>query len=343
MAKNYKQRFDKPPLEKQKQEAKEKDMELISRTEKGCYGYYRMACGHFSVLHYGAVRKAKTNDFKCSECINEKYKQDATSVGLEIVPQDNYKKDTRLYKFMCGHIAELKASNIAHGKYPYTCQQCIDLELTTKIKEQGMELVSKGKKNKNLYRLSCGHTKVMSRASVVSTLWRCKECYELKLHSDAEKRGIRYLPEFGRSTHEKRTYQLSCGCIKEIDKGCVVKGAFECKNHPDRFIDFSGEISVYLSRFDFSMAPSVLKLGFAMDVEGRAQRYGLNGSCTVLHKRTFSNGEQAVKLERNLHLLLKPFVIDKEEMRKYMENGFTECYPIEMLDEITTMIKESND
>lgn len=74
--------YSKKPSLKQIEEAREKGLEIIAKSNDRCYGYYKLSCGHETFLHYGAVRKAKTLDFKCTPCLDNKLKTEAEKIGL---------------------------------------------------------------------------------------------------------------------------------------------------------------------------------------------------------------------------------------------------------------------
>ena len=77
-----------------------------------------------------------------------------------------------------------------------------------------------------------------------------------------------------------------------------------------------------------------------MDVNSRMKRYGVDGEVTLLTSVEFTNGQDAVDYEKLLHSKYKHLCVEKETIRGYMENGFTECYPMSMYNELYESITE---
>lgn len=321
---------DKPPISKQIEEAQSKGLEFISKTTDRCYGYFKMPCGHTAFLHYGAIRKA-TNAFKCEECFDLKLTQEANLLNLV------YNKNSvfniggkRSYTFKCGHTKVMAIGDVRNGVA--ICDECVNTRYKTEAALQGLELLEGqiAKDGSRMYKLPCGHIKSIMIGSVREGSWKCRVCQENRFAAEALEQDIEMLPDIKSSGHEYRVYRLKCGCIKELTMACIRKGSFECKNHSERFIDFSKPISVYLAKFILPIG-EVIKVGFAMNISGRFYRYGLKGDAILLDVLTFKNGESAVQFEKYIHTLYSSVVIDKETLRPFMNNGFTECYQINLV------------
>ena len=323
---------DKPPLEVQKEEAREKSVELLSATNYRCYGYYRLSCGHTTFLHYGAVRKAKTTKFKCEICFDAKLIQEAESVGLIYNKNSalaTHSKRSYTYK-SCGHTRTIEMAVVRTGGAK--CPVCQEESYHQDAQAQGIKLLDQPSDSpgRRYYKLGCGHIKLITIGSVREGSWICRVCQEDRYEQEAATVGIEMLKDVKATRPEHRTYRLKCGCIKEITPPSVRLGSFECKSHSERFIDFSKPISVYLVKFILPIGDFV-KVGFAMDVSGRLVRYGLNEDAELLEQISFRDGEEAVAYEKHLHNKYLDFCINKEVLRPYMRNGFTECYPFDLM------------
>lgn len=337
MIKEYVLRQDLKILDKQQEEAKEKNLVLISKTDNRCYGYYRLPCGHFSFLHYGSVRKARTN-FACKDCLDIKLQEEASRVNLV------YNKnvivcghDLRNYTLPCGHSRDIKAGAVRKGNVP--CKECEQQKLIKEAESAGLILLDKPSRNsRRHYLLPCGHEKEILMESVRGKAFRCRICQDDHYAADAKAVGLVYQKDLKASHHDYRFYTLPCGCTKEIAIACVRKGSFECKNHSQRSINFTKPISVYLFKFTLPVG-DVLKLGFARNVKGRKSRYGIAGTVEELLVKEFKAGQDAVSLERNLHDKYAADKLSKEVMSTYMTNGFTECYPMELLETLKAEIE----
>lgn len=311
------------------EEAREHGLELLYRANSRVYGWYRITeCKHEMFLHYGAVRKATSDKFKCTQCMRLKLKEEALNIGAELL-------DTRVnckssednnYLFPCGHTVMLRAGNVRLGVEK--CRICTQVKYDDELENSGLILVSYSSK-KRTYKLPCGHFKSMKLQSVRDGSWICRTCREDRYEKEAVDAGIVMNRGVEYSHHDYRNYTLPCGCSKEIAVACVRNLRFECKNHSARFIDYSKSISVYLVKLKLEIG-EYLKVGFAMDVKGRFYRYGLIGVCEPLFIQTFENGQDAVNFEKQLHKKYREFNVDKEVLRPFMNNGYTECYPIEL-------------
>lgn len=322
-------------------EAIDHGITLLSRTNHRCYGYYRLSCGHKTYLHYGAIRKAKTNGFKCTPCLDILLHKDAanTTAGIEYNQGVEYSHSSvRSYTFPCGHIRELKTGNVRRNQV--SCIECTENRFKQEATIEGLVMVGQPEDTtKRSYLLPCGHTKDMVPAAVRDSNWKCRICQEDKYEIEAKAVGLTMHRDIKSSHYDYRVYTMSCGCRKEIAIACVRRVTFECKNHSTRFIDFSVPISVYLAKFTLPIG-EYLKVGFAMDVASRMKRYGLDGEVRLLASVEFSNGQDAVDYEKLLHHKYKHLCINKELVRDYMENGFTECYPMSMYNELYERITE---
>ena len=165
----------------------------------------------------------------------------------------------------------------------------------------------------------------------------CETCFDLKLVIEAKEQGIEYLPNEKPTKTDNKVYKLSCGCIKNLSPARVRDGAFECKIHDKRFADYSRSAFVYLIKFDIG-GYNFLKVGFTFDTKGRLrryQRYGVKESyVTRLMELPFSNAERALEFEKKLHNKYKNFKLDRNIIKKFISNGYTECYPISMMGDL---------
>ncbi len=322
-------------------EAAEHNLTLMYRSNSRVYGWYKLnKCNHEVFLHYGAVRKARTDEFKCSECLSIKLQQEASKWGAKLLggKEVGMQNDQRKYLLKCGHELVCKTGNVR--KLSPECNECLNIKHSKEADKIGLKLLGKSKfSHKRLYELPCGHTKELTPDSVRNNNWKCVICQENRYEKEAITSGIKMNKDIKSHHHDYRNYTLNCGCSKDIAVARVRDMRFECKNHSERFIDYSKPISVYLVKFKLDIG-EYLKVGFAMDVNGRYQRYGLDGEYEPLFVRTFENGQEAVNFEKQIHVKFNHLKVDKHLMKKYMVNGFTECYPVAILEHI---LKELNE
>jgi hypothetical protein len=324
--------YSSKPNEIHVKEGLEKGVELLYRSNNRVYGYYRKDCGHYSFLHYGAVRKARTK-FKCKECTFNQCAEEADAVGLELIERVGTSDYNKYVSKSCNHELILRAGNVKRDIW--ACSTCDEEDYKLRQQSVNVELLDETLiGDKMLYRLGCGHEKYLTRGAISKNSFRCRICQDETYSKDAEKQGIEYLKDVKSSHHDYRVYRLSCGCVKELTMACVKHGAFECKTHHERSIDKSQPIYVYLIKINLEKEP-VIKVGYSYDLTGRScryARYGVSRSAVEpIVEILFDDGNDAVSFEKEVHSTFKHTAIDKDELKGVLENGFTECYPITLL------------
>ena len=325
--------YKKQPLDSHVEMAKEKGLKLLFRSNSRVYGYFELQCGHKSFLHYGAIRKMRTSP-KCEQCSLQSFSERAKKVGLTFLTRINTKEDTGIYSCnTCGNALILQHANVnLSTEDKYRCSYCYNIKLKSTLDSMGLKLLSASKNDLPEFLLPCGHTKRMHKGAL--SVW-CKECQDVRLSSEALGSGIEYLKDIKPTKVDNKVYKLSCGCIKNLSPQRVKDGAFECKVHDKRIIDFSRNGYVYLIKLKLENT-EVLKVGFTLDVSGkgcRYHRYGLpRDSVEVIKELMFVDGNIAYDTERTIHKKYKDSRLNPTELRKLMKNGFTECYPVSMVE-----------
>jgi hypothetical protein len=132
-----------------------------------------------------------------------------------------------------------------------------------------------------------------------------------------------------------RLYRLECGHEQEISTGNMRIGNFCCQTCEDTSRTLPSY--VYLLKIR-NGSNEWLKLGYAKNVDTRVSQYGLPKTATVEHITAvrFKTGNEAHAFETALHQKYKEHLLTKRKAKALgMEkNGFAECYPVEMLDEL---------
>tara|TARA_R110000782_G_scaffold269270_1_gene367097 strand:+ start:40 stop:1116 length:1077 start_codon:yes stop_codon:yes gene_type:complete len=318
-------------------EAQDKGLTLLYRASNRVYGWFRInECNHELFLHYGSVRKSN-NSFKCSECLQNKLTKEASDNNIKLLLPLQKGSRESYYKYLlpCFHTQELQTGNVRLGLVK--CITCIEEKQANTALREGLELINIVH-NTRVFKLPCGHTKNISLKNVRDSTWVCRVCQDDKLTSQAYNAGITYNKFVKAHHHDYGNYTLKCGCSKDITKSSVKNNSFECKTHSNRFIDYSKVISLYLVKLKLDIG-DFLKVGFSMNTSRRFRSYDLKGKYELLFERHFEDGNDAVLLENKVHTKFTKLKIDKVIMRAYMSNGFTECYPISLLEELTTELK----
>lgn len=110
--------------DKLEKEASEQNLQLIGISSKGgTYRQYKFnLCGHKQDIVAQCIPVGR---FRCQQCKEDKYKAEASLVGLEYIGLANntkYECQRRIYKLPCGCSKELRMDHAASGSY--LCDNC---------------------------------------------------------------------------------------------------------------------------------------------------------------------------------------------------------------------------
>ena len=129
-----------------------------------------------------------------------------------------------------------------------------------------------------------------------------------------------------------RIYKLKCGHEQEIHTGNMKIGKFQCNTCEDTARTLPS--NVYLLHIERD-GEQWLKLGYAKSVDTRAAGYGLPSDAVVTDVvvTAFATGADAREYEEALHTQFRRKKLSQKRAKELgMANGFTECYPVTMLD-----------
>ncbi|MDC0587018.1 hypothetical protein OAP06_04645 [Gammaproteobacteria bacterium] len=206
-------------------EATEAGLSIVENIQDSSYKIYRFnKCGHTQKMQPTNIRNSKP---KCQKCFAAEINEEAEVAGVKLVGEGS-NKNNKLYMFkQCGHTQELSLYNIRHLKIH--CNECKLNELRKEAKNVGLELISKVRTERYLYKIkSCGCEKIISPHNVRKNNFRCKPCLLLRLENEAEEVGLILLGA-GRNG-AFRTYRFKiCGHEKSIATSSVRNDEFRCE------------------------------------------------------------------------------------------------------------------
>jgi hypothetical protein len=263
--------------------------------------------------------------------VSEKHKAEAEAQGAEVIGVGR-DKNYRLYRLECGHEQEIAITSMRKGEF--CCHICQELKLKAEAEAQGAKLLGSGKNAycRN-YLLECGHEQQVHTVSMRKGGFKCQTCQEFKLEEEASAQNA-VVVGTGKN-YRYRTYRLECGHEQEISTGNMRIGNFCCQTCEDTSRTLPSY--VYLLKIR-NGSNEWLKLGYAKNVDTRVSQYGLPKTATVEHITAvrFKTGNEAHAFETALHQKYKEHLLTKRKAKALgMEkNGFAECYPVEVLDEL---------
>lgn len=329
--------------DKWKEEASKTNFEIVGAPKRTPYPasqnyleYRCKTCGHVEDFQITHVRR---DNAKCLNCLENKYIDTAQKLGYTLLGESGNGPSWRKYKRnVCGHVSDIRIMRETHRVADSEkCEQCFEEWCKTEADKQGLELLGKYE-NCGTFRLyrykACGHDKRVIPQAVARGAHECKVCMEEEYKQMANERGLEYLGDCNPRIVNKRLFKLPCGCLKNLRIDHARRESYLCE-----FCDNTHYVkpsTIYLVRFD-SKDFSWLKFGYAKDIDTRKQSYGVSKDIdtSILKVVPFETGNIAHQHELKIHAMFKPYRYPKKIMETYMKhNGFTECYPVEVQDQI---------
>lgn len=318
-----------PITDKQRAEADVVGLDVVcSSTDPNKNLYKYRDCGHVEYLQPTHVRR---NNFRCSTCQHSKEVAEANDVGIMFLfrTKGNY----RVYLKPCGHIFESTVRNVQRHKG--SCQQCFEETMIAAASTNGYDVIGYDTRGRRIIRFRyCGHEKVAHQTQIFKGNVVCRECLLNEHIAAAKEQGLEFI---GQTNDRYSLYKLPCGHERELRQDHAQDGTWLCQHCGDSH--YVKPSNVYIIRFTYGSF-SWLKFGFAKHVSIRTNSYGVPVGTTkeLIEVVSFESGYDAMLFEKSVHAKYKHTMYPKEKMIEYHTfNGFTECYPVEMLE---TLIHE---
>lgn len=302
--------------------------------------YRFTSCGHFRNIATGDVRDGQ---FTCTECSHNEFVEACTANNLtyisKAIDDGRYNKgEFRYVRFnACGHEKNISRMRLLNGGKPH-CNICEEVELTSYAKSLGMTFVKYVGNTRRLFIIDkCGHEKTLGLSNLKAGSVYCEPCAVDRFKQEAKESGLEYIGDC--ASKDRRLYKTPCGCINEYRICHVRIGHWTCRTCEKGFRDYPNNIYLYRLK---SGSFEWLKLGHGKNPNKRKYDYSLaDGVCIELVTMLeVSTGKFAEDTEKALHRKYKKFNIDKTFMKQFMtESGFTETYPIELLDTLISEIE----
>ncbi|MDG2296922.1 MAG: hypothetical protein P8L75_01900 [Gammaproteobacteria bacterium] len=303
---------------KHEKEAKAVGLTLIGDGRNYSYRTYRLNdCKHEQEI---AVVMVRRNSFRCEQCLQIKFEEEAKAVGLTLIGEGR-NADYRTYSFNdCGHEEEKTIQSVRLKRAK--CIQCFKLKLQNEAKDVGLTLIGKGKnRNYRTYRFNeCKHEQEIVISHVRRNEFKCSQCHQLILEKEAKKVGL-ILIGLGRQ-HAWRTYRfIECEHEQEIQKSNVRNDNFVCNACEET--SWSLPSKVYLLEIKIGSF-KWLKLGYAKTIKTRIYRYRLPESVKVKRLKVidFDTGREAYDFESSLHTKYKRKKLPVKKMKEKSDKEY---------------------
>lgn len=300
--------------------------------------YIYKLCGHTNSQRLPTL--LKSGPLSCKICKLDKLHKTAKSRGLE--PTDEKDK----YRFIdCGHERVMKPKEINKGEF--SCSECRLNRVISVADSFGIEYLGDAKNGDGRYFFGayrdCGHERDFAKGDITregKLTVQCPVCVKERHESDAEEAGLTLIGKASNCDPNYRSFIMPCcGSLQDIELTHVRRRSFLCKNCNETFYD--KESNVYILTISDG-TKSWLKMGIARDLDKRISQYGLHESFTVdkTYVINFDKGYDALKIEKQVHSLMKIFRLDPDDMKNYhTKSGWTECYPVNLLPTLISTMK----
>lgn len=325
-------RCDKIVSCKQVTEASNLGLEVICASNSANHNLYKyLKCGHSEYLQPSHVRRGHV---RCTTC---KMLDKITLVeksGLKFL----YTEDDKVVCAKpCGHVGKYTNQNLKMCKN-IKCSECFSDTLLTTCAENDYTILSKKDKRSVVRFNKCGHQKEVANQSILRANIVCRVCEEDKYSRQAAVHGLVLMEKSADEKDAKRSYVLPCGHSKRIRLDHAAANSWSCEICGDTH--YNRPSYIYLFRIEDKFdGYKWLKFGYSKNLEHRANTYGtVNCKIDLIDSVLLPTGRLAVQIEKGIHAKYKHARIHKNIMKKHMENGNTECYPIDfarpLLDEL---------
>lgn len=316
-------------------EAAEKGLILIGAYDNPAYRMYRFKkCGHVVSLQTTNVRNSKCS---CAKCLTIKLNREAASVGLVMTGKGTHYSNRTYKRIKCGHEVVIRTDKVRTNTFQ--CKECLFNKHKREALEHGVELLGVAPQGiHRIYKLPCGHEKKILTSHLREDRFKCKDCYEDSLLSGLRLANASLLKKTGRGNCFLRFNK--CGHERTARMNRVIEGKIYCGECNNSYLHLKSNIyliSITVGGFTW------LKLGYAKINKERFRSYGLpdGAEVEVVCTRQFETGKDARKKEESIHNVFSSKKLTPVEMQKYhRKSGFTECYPIDMVDTLKDAVLE---
>lgn len=304
--------------EKHIEELKSHGMEVLDRLDHAKY-VVKLPCGHVKTSGLTTLIDSK---HYCKTCADNAIINKFNSMGVEVLKLGV--KNT-LIRFKCGHETTRKT----YTKDIPVCSVCEESNKIGFLNQYSITQIEPTK-----YKLSCGHIVTTQNYKRLGS-YKCPQCHEESVKSKVESLGMIYTGN--KNSKHEREIILPCGHIKFLRHNCI-NDRVVCAVCEDTHYAKPCDLYVLIGHSD---GLSFIKVGVAGVLNHRIKEYRANkvNAWFNLSNIGFPDKYTAIKYEKEFHLKFKDKRIQPSEMKKHMKEGFTECYPINIMQEILDHFK----
>ena len=247
----------------------------------------------------------------------------------------------------CGR-PTLKRTSVVLGYNP-GCPHCILDRRKATARAAGARLIGpdpKGNRHYGEYMLACGHVARRQHSRVEAAAagghaLGCERCLDDRRAAEARAQGWRLLGAARRGKADYRRYEHSCGHRQDVAMVNMAAGDVDCAGCGETWT--SKPSGLYLFRILLPGGP-VLKVGHSSNPRYRLRQVLRHPEATparILRELPVATGHLAVKVERNLHALVRrtrpDLVVPHAEFEAHLTT-VSEIYRAEGLDVLSGLL-----
>lgn len=325
-------------------EATEKGLTIISEGTYPKYIYRRNICGHIFEANPSSIRHNKCST--CAECTRINLRESEIKFGLTLIEKiSNIKNKYRIE--LCGHHIELYKANVVRQEF-VKCPICEANSFELHLDKYGLELIeyrttdnithsTKDKVAKLRFK-ACGHE--TNRIRTLSKGYApCSECADANKKGVFDKNGLQFVSKV---SNVKSLFRFKeCGHERVVYDSAALRGNCLCQECNES--SFNKKSKLYIIRIVTEDDNEFLKFGYGKDIVNRVREYRMKGvkEHLIIFEKDCESGTEAMLIEKAVHKALKGKTLSSLITKTYLtRGGFTECYPIYLLD---TILKEIQD
>ena len=328
-------------------EASLRQLKLVGKSKTLNYRLYEHnLCSHrheYTVQHvrkYGKLNPG--SPYPCKTCLNDKLLSEARTAGLLLYGKSNRRAGNGdvlyLYQAECGHSIERQASQVRRKEW--RCHACTDQKLNNEAEASGLRLLGRGKnKSFRTYQFKdCGHAKEISTGSVRAKTFHCDICFWDEKDEILFQRGVEIAGP-GSGGNNRLFRFIKCGHLREFELAKALDGSFVCHECDETWYTLPSNLYVLQIA---AGNDQWLKVGVAKVLDTRIKQYGLPDIASIDIKELLpcATGKDALDLESAIRIQFGNKRLEPENMRRWHKySGFTECYPISLVEDIKANIQ----
>jgi len=327
-------------------EAEEKGYKVKEFINADKVTYTRLKCGHEFTFNPCSMRHQKRS--LCRECNDLKFDAVIKEKQVQLIKKIN----TYTFKIIvnkCKHEITTSIHNLSKTQGAFKCPVCMVEDFHDRCKELNVDVLenpanqeevanyASPKKYAKFLRRYCGHTFICLRHNLLS-MRTCDVCIQNAKTEKLTNNGYEFVNKT--DSNVKSLYRFkSCGHTRVLFDVAALRGNAVC--HICNNTSNTAKSKLYIIQFKTDGGFEFIKFGYGKNIKNRVREYSLKNTMFVstLFEMDIATGNEARIIENSIHKSLNEFRLPNDTMKAFLtRTGYSECYPLNLLDEIKLRI-----